>query len=181
MPQVAESIPAPIPAPTPAPIPTGACLHLFCGKAGAGKSTLARRVATAESAVLICEDVWLARLYGDQMHTFEDYRRLALRLRTVVEPLALDLLRAGCKVVLDFPANSTAARAWLRTLIEQSGARHVLHFVDSADTTCLERIEQRNVERPEGSHHLTPEQFAHISTFFEPPSPQEGFEIRRYG
>lgn len=67
-----------------------------------------------------------------------------------------------------------------RPMVQQSGASHVLHFVESADTTCLERIEQRNVERPEGSHHLTPEQFARISSFFEPPSQDEGFEVRRY-
>ena len=62
-----------------------------------------------------------------------------------------------------------------------SGAAHVLHFVHTADATCLERIAQRNVERPEGSHRLTPEQFAHISSFFEPPGPEEGFEVRRHG
>jgi predicted kinase len=158
-----------------------ACLHLFCGKAGAGKSTLARTVAASEEAFLISEDVWLARLYGDQMHTFEDYRRFSLRLRTVVEPLTVDLLRAGRNVVLDFPANTKASRAWFRTLIDQSGAVHVLHFVDSADVTCLERIQRRNLERPEGSHHLAPEQFAYISSFFEPPTQEEAFEVRRYG
>ena len=114
------------------------------------------------------------------MRTFDDYRRLAPRLRAVVEPLAIDLLRAGCNVALDFPANTRITRAWFRTLIEKSGASHLLHFVDSPDTTCLERIEQRNVERPEGSHHLTPEQFARISSFFEPPSQEEGFEVRTY-
>ena len=157
-----------------------ACLHLFCGKAGAGKSSLAKTVADSEGAFLISEDVWLARLYGDQMHTFEDYRRCALRLRSVAEPLAVDLLRSGRNVVLDFPANTRAARAWFRTLIEQSGADHVLHFVDSEDTACLERIAQRNLERPEGSHHLTREQFQTISAFFEPPAQDEGFEVRRY-
>ena len=157
------------------------CLHFFCGKAGAGKSTLAAALAADEQAFLVCEDVWLARLYGDQMHTFEDYRRFAARLKTVVGPLAMDLLRRGQDVVLDFPANTRAARAWFRSLCEDSGARHVLHFVDPGDATCLEHIAQRNVQRPEGSHHLTPEQFAQISSFFEPPSPDEGFEMRRHG
>lgn len=165
----------------PESMPTRACLHFFCGKAGAGKSTLARTVAASEEAFLISEDVWLARLYGDQMHTFEDYRRFAQRLKTVVEPLTLDLLRAGHDVVLDFPANTRAARAWFRGLIDRSGAAHVLHFVDSADATCLGRIEQRNAERPEGSHHLTPEQFAYISSFFEAPAREEAFEVRTYG
>lgn len=157
------------------------CLHFFCGKAGAGKSTLAQDVAAREQAFLVSEDVWLARLYGDQMHTFDDYRRFSQRLRTVVEPLVIDLLRSGRNVVLDFPANTVAGRAWFRSLFEAADADHVLHFADSDDATCLARIARRNVERPEGSHHLTPEQFAAISSFFQAPGEHEGFHVKRYG
>ena len=155
-------------------------LHFFCGKAGAGKSTVAKRLAASEQALLISEDVWLARLYGEQMHTFEDYRRFSQKLKAVVGPLAIELLQSGRHVVLDFPANTRAARGWFRSLVEESGADHQLHFVDSADATCLQRIGQRNTERPEGSHHLTPEQFASISSFFEPPMDEEGFTVIRY-
>jgi predicted kinase len=160
--------------------PKRPCLHFFCGRAGAGKSTLAKTVAADEAAVLICEDVWLARLYGDQMETFEDYRRLSLRLWSVVEPLAIQILQAGCPLVLDFPANNRAARARFRALVDKAAAAHVLHFADSPPATCLERIGRRNMDRPEGSHRLTPEQFEHISSFFEPPAPDESFEVRRY-
>src|SRR3954468_20007467 len=106
--------------------PGAACLHFFCGKAGAGKSRLAGAIAASEEAFLISEDVWLARLYGDEMRTFADYRRFSLRLRTVVEPLPVELLRGGRSVVLDFPANTKATRAWIRSLIDQSAVDHVL-------------------------------------------------------
>lgn len=162
-------------------IPAPGVLHFFCGKAGAGKSTIARNVAEATGATLICEDVWLARLYGDQMRTFEDYRRVAERLKTVVGPLTVDLLRAGRHVVLDYPANTRAARAWFRSLCEEARADHVLHFVDSSNALCLERIGKRNREAPEGSHQLTPEMFAHISSFFEPPQEGEGLNVRVHG
>lgn len=155
-------------------------LHFFCGKAGAGKSTLARSIAESEQATLISEDVWLSRLYGAQMQTFDDYRRLSLRLKTVVGPLAVDLLCAGRHVVLDFPANTRIARDWFRSLAEQSGADHVLHFLDSSDSDCLSRINKRNAERPEGSHHLTPELFFHISAHFEPPQDEERLHVRRH-
>jgi len=160
---------------------TGVCLHFFCGKAGAGKSTVARAVAQSAQATLISEDVWLARLYADQMQTFEDYRRLSVRLKTVVGPLVVELLRSGRNVVLDFPANTRVSRAWFRSICEEAGAAHVLHHVDSTDDTCMARIRLRNEERPEGSHHLTPDQFAYISSFFEPPAQDEGFEIKGYG
>jgi len=154
-----------------------ACLHFLCGKAGAGKSTVARRLAAAHHAILLCEDIWLVRLYGDRMKTFDDYRAFAQRAKTVVGPLVTDLLAAGQNVVLDFPANTRASRAWFRSLFEAAGAAHVLHYVDVPDGTCLQRIEQRNVERPEGSHHLTKEDLDLVSSFFEPPAEAEGFRI----
>ena len=157
---------------------TSASLHFFCGKAGAGKSTLARQIAASEAAILISEDLWLSRLFGDRMKTFEDYKACAERARSVVGPLVVDLLRAGQTVVLDYPANTRAGRAWFRSLFEAASSPHLLHFADVPDLTCLQRIGRRNVERPEGSHHLTAEDFAYISSFFEAPEPGEGFCIR---
>jgi predicted kinase len=156
---------------------TRACLHFLCGKAGAGKSTLAQTLAATHHAILISEDIWLTRLFGDRMKTFDDYLVFSQRARTVAGPLVIDLLRAGQNVVLDHPANTRRSRAWFRSLHESAGADHVLHYVDVPDTLCLQRIGQRNIERPEGSHHLTEQDFAHVTSFFEPPEAAEGFNI----
>ena len=155
-------------------------LHFFCGKAGAGKTTVASRIAQEHRAVLISEDVWLIRLYGDQMKTFDDYIRVSTKVKTVIGPLTVDLLNAGLSVVLDFQANTKAGRAWFRSVFEQARCAHVLHFVSTSDKTCLERICLRNVERPEGSHHLTEEQFFQISSYFEAPDETEGFNIKMH-
>lgn len=162
-------------------MPASPTLHILCGKAGAGKSTLAQALAREHAAILLCEDVMIARLYGEQMNTFDDYIRCSRKLKTVVGPLTTDLLRAGCSVVLDFPANTKAGRRWFRSLFEAAGAAHVLHFVASPDAVCLERIARRNVERPEGSYFLSEADFAHVSSFFEAPESEEGFELRVWG
>jgi predicted kinase len=154
-------------------------LHFFCGKAGAGKSTRAAQLARELGAVLLSEDVLMLQLYPEELASFDDYRRLVPRLRAAIGPLVTQVLSAGQPVVLDFPANTAASRAWFRTLFEAARAPHVLHFVDVPDATCLAQIARRNEERPEGSHHLTPEQFAQISSYFEPPGAQEGFTVRR--
>ena len=80
-------------------------------------------------------------------------------------------------MVLDFPANTPAARAWFRSIFESAQAVHVLHFVDTPESQCLERIATRNVERPEGSHQLSPADFVHITSFFRAPEPSEGFHV----
>ena len=99
---------------------TPAHLHFLCGKPGAGKSTLAASLAAQHSATLLTEDIWMVRLYGDQLKTFDDYLRFAPRVRSVAGPLAVDLLRAGHSVVLDFACNTRASRQWVRTLFEQA-------------------------------------------------------------
>jgi predicted kinase len=155
-------------------------LHFFCGKAGAGKTAVATGLAMDHSSILLSEDIWLLELYGEQMTTFDDYIRVSKRLKAVVGPLTVDLLRSGQSVVMDFQANTRSGRSWFRSLFEQASANHVLHFVDTPDAVCLERIARRNIERPPGSHRLTEEDFVHISSFFQPPEDAEGFNVKQY-
>lgn len=156
-----------------------ATLHFMCGKMAAGKSTLARRLALEHAAVLICEDLWLQRLFPE-ISCFEDYLRCSERLKTVVGPHVSELLRHGVGVVLDFPANVPAARLWVKSLYQGCNAAHVLHWVDTPDSRCLQQLECRNHEQPEGSMVMTVEQFHHITALFQPPLAEEGYIVRRH-
>jgi predicted kinase len=155
-------------------------LHFFCGKAGAGKTTLAAKLAQARNAILISEDIWLTRLYGDQMTSFDDYIKFSRKLKTVVGPLVLDLLRLKHSVVMDFQGNTKTGRAWFRSLFEQAEAAHVLHYLEASNESCLARIAKRNAERPEGSHHLSADDFFHVTSFFQAPEEAEGFNVTLY-
>ena len=104
-----------------------ATLHLMCGKIAAGKSTLSAKLSAQQGTITIAEDHWLKRLYPGEINTIADYVRLAARLRETIAPHVEDLLRTGLSIVLDFPANTVANRAWMRGIIDRSGARHVLH------------------------------------------------------
>ena len=96
-----------------APVKKGS-LTFFCGKMGAGKSTLARQLAAEQGAVLLSEDDWLAALYPNQILTLADYVECSARLKGPVKTLVQSMLLAGTDVVMDFPANTRAQRAWLR-------------------------------------------------------------------
>jgi len=154
-------------------------LHLLCGKIAAGKSTLAARLAAEPGTVLISEDAWLARLYPGEIRSLADYVRSAARLREAVAPHVESLLRHGLSVVLDFPANTPANRAWMRGIIDRSGAAHRLHYLDVPDATCRARLHRRNAA---GGHDFTASDadFDTISSYFVAPSEDEGFEIRRH-
>jgi predicted kinase len=152
-------------------------LHFMCGKAGSGKSTLAKAIAEQHGAALLCEDVWLARLFPAELVTFEDYIRYSRRIKAVVAPLVIDLLKRQ-SVVLDFPANTIDTRSWFRSIFESANTPHTLHFLDASNALCLSQIAKRNIERPEGSHELSEEAFHHITSFFQQPTKDEGFNIR---
>lgn len=156
-----------------------ATLHLICGKIAAGKSTLARRLASEPDTVLISEDDWLSRLYPDEMTTIEDYVRYSSRLRGVMGPHVERLLRTGLSVVLDFPANTVELRRWMRGLFEGAGAAHQLHHLDVPDALCRARLNQRNED---GTHDFAPSEveYDRITSYFVPPSPDEGFNVTVY-
>ncbi len=155
-------------------------LHFLCGKLGAGKSTLAKSLASEHSAVLICEDIWLQRLFPNEISDFNDYLKYSRRLKNVVTPHVQELLSNGLSVALDFPANVPEARQWIRSIFEAANANHLLHFIDAPNSLCIEQMQKRNREKPEGSMETTVEQFEYITSFFKPPQPEEGFNIKVY-
>lgn len=153
-----------------------AILHLLCGKIAAGKSSLAATLAEAPLTVIVSEDDWLSRLFGSEMASVEDYIRCAAKLRAATAPHVVALLKEGVSVVLDFPANTLANRAWMRGISEAAGAAHRLHWLDVPDEVCRTRLRRRNAA---GAHEFaaTDAQFDQITAYFVQPTAEEGLEI----
>lgn len=153
-----------------------ATLHMLCGKIAAGKSSLAAQLGAAPLTVIISEDKWMAPLFGDQLKEVADYVRLAPLLRAAMGPHVADLLKAGMSVVLDYPANTLANRAWMKGIADEAGVAHQLHWLDVPDDICKARLRARNAS---GEHEFAPtdEHFNLITSYFVPPSAEEGLEI----
>jgi len=151
-------------------------LHLMCGKIASGKSTLTKALVEQHAAVALSEDQWLSTLYPQEIRSVADYVRCAQRIRGVLGPLVVGMLRAGVCVVLDFPANTVADRKWLRTLAEQAEVKHCLHFLDVDDDTCRARLRARNAT---GEHDFaaTDAEFDLITSYFVIPGEDEGLVI----
>lgn len=156
-----------------------ATLYMLCGKIAAGKSTLAARLARKPGTITVSEDQWLARLFADEMLSVADYVRCSASLRAAMGPHLVQLLRAGVSVVLDFPANTLANRAWMRGIIEEAGATHELHLLDVADEVCKARLRARNAG---GAHEFAASdaEFDLITSHFVLPMPEEGFNVVVY-
>lgn len=148
-------------------------LVFFCGKMGAGKSTLAKSKAVDMRAVLLSEDDWLAALYPEEINSFEDYLRYSTRLKPVLKPHIQSILLSGTSVVLDFPANTEKQRRWFKDLATEIDAPHSLIFINVSDQRCLKQIAKRREQQPERAAFDTEEMFRHVTRYFKAPSEQE--------
>lgn len=156
-----------------------ATLHFITGKAGSGKTTLARRLGRELPAVVICEDEWLSALF-DPITSLDDYLRTSRRLRSALAPHVVELLRLGNNVVFDLGANNVVhGRAWVRTVFEAAGADHVLHYLPADDATCLARVHERNESQPAGVFFgvVTDALISEVNKYFTPPAADEGFHV----
>jgi predicted kinase len=155
-----------------------ATLHFICGKAGSGKTTLARALGRSLPAIVFCEDEWICRM-GFEIKSLADFVQASARCRSVIDPLAVDLLRLGVSVVFDFAGNTPKARQSVRALFEAAGADHVLHQIEASDAECLANIHRRNEEKPAGIFwgEVSDEIFHAVTAYFAPPRPEEGFHI----
>lgn len=145
-----------------------------------GKTTLSKKLASDHNAILISEDIWLSKLYPEEINSFDDYLRYSSRLKPVVSQHVQTILAQEISVVLDFPGNVPSQRQWFRSIFEAAQVNHALHYIVASDFLCKEQLRKRNAEQPEGSMIMSEAEFDSITAYFQPPIADEGFNIIRY-
>jgi predicted kinase len=146
----------------------------------AGKTTLSKKLTLKHKAILISEDIWLSKLYPEEIRGFEDYLKYSARLKAVMFQHVQQILAQQIPVVLDFPGNVPAQRRWFRDIFEAANVDHALHYLVASDTLCKAQLRKRNAALPEGSVVMSEAEFDHITSYFQPPTEAEGFNIIRY-
>jgi predicted kinase len=130
----------------PATAPNAVMLILMVGLPGSGKTTRAKELADAHRALRLTPDHWMNPLFGDSM---ADGKRFVLEGRLI--SVALQALRLGVSVVLDFGLWGRDERSALRWLARAGGAACQVVYLPIDKDVQLARIAQRQEIEP----HLT--------------------------
>lgn len=129
--------------PVVAPDLPAATLILMVGLPAAGKTTLAKKLAAAHRALRLTPDHWMIPLFGDSM---AGGRRWALEGRLI--SLALQALRLGVSVVLDYGLWGRDERSALRYLARSAGAACRVVYLPVDKDVQRARIAYRQATTP---------------------------------
>jgi len=123
--------------------PRVATLILMVGLPAAGKTTRARELAAEHQALRLTPDHWMISLFGDSM---ADGRRFVLEGRLI--SVALQALRLGTSVVLDYGLWARDERSALRWLAQAEGAACRVVYLPVDKDVQLARIARRQQTEP---------------------------------
>jgi predicted kinase len=129
---------------------TVATLFLIVGLPGAGKTERAKSLAAEHSALRLTPDAWMIPLFGDPQPAG---KRDVLEGRLIW--LALEALRLGTSVVLDFGFWGRDERSSLRWLARSVGASSQVIYLPVDRATQIERIEHRGMRTPHETFVMT--------------------------
>lgn len=143
-------------------------LILTCGLPGAGKTTLARQLASARRAVRLTKDEWLWSLGTTP---WDDAARE--RVEHELWRIAQDILSLGLSVVVDFGLWARSERDEMRLVARGLGAGVELHYLDVASEELWRRVEARNAAPPWSGHPIRRADFDGWRRLFQAPDAGE--------
>jgi predicted kinase len=123
--------------------PRATILILMVGLPAAGKTTLAKELAATHQALRLTPDHWMIPLFGDSM---AEGKRWVLEGRLL--SVALQALRLGTSVVLDYGLWGRDERSALRWLARSVGATCQVVYLPVDKDVELARIAHRQETTP---------------------------------
>ena len=146
---------------------------MTCGKICCGKSTYARRLQAMGNAVILSIDEITLLMFPEGAGEMHD--TYARRAEQYLLSLALQILRTGTDVILDWGLWTRAQRDRLRAYWAGHGAENEIHYLPISKAEWDRRIRDRNAQQTEEpSAYLVDEGLLRkVESLFEEPSEDE--------
>ena len=150
-------------------------LLCICGKIGCGKTYYANRLKEQEHAVILSTDEVTYDLTNNQQG--DGYDEFAIRVNLYLRKKAVEIVNAGCTVILDWGFWTKENRKEIKRYGENNGVLVEMHYIDIDDKTWYENIEKRNNEVISGnggsSFYVNEGLLNKVSSLFEIPEKEE--------
>ena len=150
-------------------------LLCICGNIGCGKTYYANRLKEQEHAVILSTDEVTYDLTNNQQG--DGYDEFAIRVNLYLRKKAVEIVNAGCTVILDWGFWTKENRKEIKRYGENNGVLVEMHYIDIDDKTWYENIEKRNNEVISGnggsSFYVNEGLLNKVSSLFEIPEKEE--------
>jgi predicted kinase len=143
-------------------------MFVMVGLPAAGKTSRARELASAWSALRLTPDEWMIPLFGQEQ---PEGKRNVLEGRLIW--LALSALRNGVNVVLDFGVWAKVERSALRALAASVGATSELVYLQVDEEEQWRRVQARTLTEAVTTFEMTKADLEQWRPIFQPPDANE--------
>lgn len=135
---------------------------------GAGKTTLAQRIAGTRPAVRFTKDEWLCALGSDPWD-----RVMNIKVEEQLWRLARETLTAGLSVVIDFGLWAKVERDEMRITARALAVGVELHYLEVGIEELWRRVDERNSRPPWDAAPITRRDLDEWASIFEAPGDAE--------
>ncbi len=143
-------------------------MFVLVGLPASGKTSRARELASAWSALRLTPDEWMIPLFGQEQ---PEGKRNVLEGRLIW--LALSALRIGVDVVLDFGVWGKDERSALRALAASVGAASKLVYLQVEEQEQWRRVQARSETDAATTFEMTTADLERWRQTFQPPDATE--------
>lgn len=143
-------------------------LLLTCGLPGAGKTTLARRLAADRGALRLTKDEWLRALGSTPSDALTQEK-----VEHQLWQLTQETLSLGLSVVLNFGLWARNERDEMRSVARRLCVGVELHYLDVPTNELWRRIDERNTQPPWDAYPIRSADFDEWIPHFQAPDVAE--------